>query len=236
MEYDKTKEPASQESPNISEITELLTRLFRRIDSLERSFANFEDIVKKLPVMMAITTDSIDEYYSNAVKSGIDIEERCKRAVEMLIQITDPKRIDTLSQLIKNIDTLTLLLNQVGRIPDTLAVIVDSFDELCKNAECSGIDFDQIVKQGKDAAALLNGFLKSDELKALMNSGILNPKTINIVAQAGCALAECKEDRPGKLGIIGLIKALGNCDLQCALGFLVNFGKRFGRLLKDNES
>ena len=68
-----------------------------------------------------------------------------------------------------------------------------------------------------------------------MNSGILNPKAVHIVAQAGCALAECKEDRPGKIGIIGLIKALGNRDVQSALGFLISFGKRFGHLLKKNE-
>lgn len=39
MEYDKTKEPASQESLNISKITELLMNLSVRIDSLERSLA-----------------------------------------------------------------------------------------------------------------------------------------------------------------------------------------------------
>lgn len=231
MEYDKAKEPASQESLDISKITELLTHLSVRIDSLERSLANIEGITKKLPMVMAITTDAIDEYYRNAVKSGIDIEERCKKVGEMLIQITDPKKIDTLSQVIKNIDTLTLLLKQFERVPDTLAMIVDSFDELYKNAERSGIDFELIMKQGKDAASKMNEILRSDELKALMNSGILNPKAVRIVAQAGCALADCKEDRPEKIGIIGLIKALGNGDIQSALGFLMSFGKRFGQLL-----
>lgn len=231
MEYDKTKEPASQESLDISKITKLLTHLSVRIDSLERSLANIEGITKKLPMVVAITTDAIDEYYRNAVKSGIDIEERCKKVGEMLIQITDPKKIDTLSQVIKNIDTLTLLLKQFERVPDTLAMIVDSFDELYKNAERSGIDFGLIMKQGKDAASKMNGLLRSDELKALMNSGILNPKAVHIVAQAGCALADCKEDRPQKIGIIGLIKALGNGDIQSALGFLMSFGKRFGQLL-----
>ena len=231
MEYDKAKEPASQESLDIYKITELLTHLSVRIDSLERSLANIEGITKKLPMVTAITTDAIDEYYRNAVKSGIDIEERCKKVGEMLIQITDPKKIDTLSQVIKNIDTLTLLLKQFERVPDTLAMIVDSFDELYKNAERSGIDFELIMKQGKDAASKMNELLRSDELKALMNSGILNPKTVRIVAQAGCALADCKEDRPEKIGIIGLIKALGNGDIQSALGFLMSFGKRFGQLL-----
>ncbi len=232
MEYDKTKGHASQECLDTPKITELLMHLSVRIDSLERSLANIEGITKKLPVVMAITTDSIDEYYRNAINSGIDIEERCKKVGEMLVQITDPKKIDTLSQIIKKMDTLTLLQKQFERVPDILAMIVDSFDELYTNAERSGIDFESIVKQGKDTALKINELLKSDELKTLMNSGILNPMAVNIVAQAGCALAECKEDHPKKLGILGMIKALGNCDVQCALGFLINFSKRFGRLLK----
>lgn len=184
---------------------------------------------------MAITTDVADDFYRNAAASGIDIEERLKKTGNLFVQLSDPKKIDTLSQFINTLDTMTPLLKQFEKIPDTLAVVVDSFDELYRSAERSGIDFELIAKQGKDAAAQLNELLKSDELKALMNSGILNPKAVNIVAQAGCALAECKEDRPKKLGIIGLIKALGNCDLQCALGFLISFSKRFGRLLKNNE-
>ncbi len=235
MEYDKPEEPVLQESMDVPKIVELLTQVLGRIDSLERSLSKIEGIAKKLPIVMAITTDSIDEYYRNAVKSGVDIEERCKKVGELLIQITEPKKIDTLSQLIKKIDSVASLLKQFERVPDTLSVIVDSFDELCKNAERSGVDFGLIMKQGKGTASKLNELFKSDELKSLMNSGILNPKAVNIVAQAGCALAECKEDRPKKIGILGLIKALGNCDIQCALGFLISFGKRFGRLLKNNE-
>ncbi|MBM4053216.1 MAG: DUF1641 domain-containing protein [Planctomycetes bacterium] len=235
MEYEKSNEPVAQQSADISLIAELLTQVSGRIDSLERSISNIEYIAKKIPALMAITTDAADEYYRNAAKAGIDIDERFKKMSELLIQLTDPKKLDTLSQLIKKIDLLMPLLGKIERLPDTIAMIMDSFDELCKNTEHSGIDFGMIMKQGKDAAAKLNELLKSDELKSLMSSGVLNPKAVNVVAQAGCALAECREDRPGKIGFIGLIKAIGNCDLQRALGFLISFGKRFGRLLNDNQ-
>lgn len=234
MKQGKTEEATSQVSMDISKIENLLTQLSTRIGSIERKLSNIEDITKKLPAVIAVATDSIDEHCRNAAKSGIDIGERFKKMSELLIQITDPKKIDALSQVINNIENLASLLKQLERVPDILAVIVDSFDELCKDAERSGIDFELVMKQGKDAASKLNELLKSDELKALMNSGILNSKAVNIVAQAGCALAECKEARPEKIGIIGLIKALGNCDIQCALGFLISFGKRFGRLLNNN--
>ena len=92
MEYDKTKEPASQEGLNISKITELLMNLSVRIDSLERSLANIDGIAKKFPAVMAITTDTVDEFYRNAAASGIDIEERLKKVSELLIRLTDPQK------------------------------------------------------------------------------------------------------------------------------------------------
>lgn len=141
MEYDKTKEPASQESLNVSKITELLMNLSVRIDSLERSLANINGIANNFPAVMAITTDTADEFYRNAAASGIDIEERLKKVSNLIIMLTDPKKIDTFSQSINTIDTVMPLLKQFERMPDTLAVIVDSFDELCKNKEQSGIDF-----------------------------------------------------------------------------------------------
>ncbi len=205
MDYKKTHEPTSHDSTDAPKITELLTQLSVRIDSLERSLSSIDEFIKKLPAMMAITTDVADDFYRNAAASGIDIEERLKKAGNLFVQLSDPKKIDTLSHFIHTLDTMTPLLKQFERIPDTLAVVVDSFDELYRNAERSGIDFELIAKQGRDAAAQLNELLKSDELKALMNSGILNPKAVNIVAQAGCALAECKEDRPKKLGILARI-------------------------------
>ncbi|OQY99271.1 MAG: hypothetical protein B6D35_09755 [Candidatus Brocadia sp. UTAMX2] len=235
MEYSKTNEPALQDNRDVHKIMELLTPLSVRIDSLERSLSTIDAFIKKLPAMLAITTDIADEFYRNAAASGIDIEERLKKSASLLVQLTDPKKIDALSHFMNTLDTMTPLLKQFEKVPDILAMIVDSLDELCKGTERSGIDFERIMRQGKDAVAQLNELIKSDGLKALMNSGILNPKSVNIVAQAGCVLAECKEDRPKKMGIVGLIKAFGNGDIQCALGFLINFCKRFGRLLKDKE-
>ncbi|WP_133111857.1 hypothetical protein [Candidatus Scalindua japonica] len=78
---------------------------------------------------------------------------------------------------------------------------------------------------------MLNELLKSDELKALMNSGVLNSKTVYTVGQDGCALTNCKDDQPERVGI-----AICNRDLQRAVGFLVRFGKRFGHLLDDKKS
>jgi hypothetical protein len=138
--------------------------------------------------------------------------------------------------LLKKIDSLEPLFKSYDTLPNTLAVMVDSFDEMYKNATRSGVDIESLIKQTSDTALRLNELLKSDELKSLMKSGVLNPKTVYLVGQAGCALANCKDDQPERVGILGILKAIWSRDLQKAVGFLICFGKRFGHLLDNKKS
>lgn len=236
MENDKVENSILEESISSAKIYEIMTQILHRLDSLEKSASNVEAIAGKLPAVMSITTDAVDEFYANAVSSGIDMDDRLKNGLKLLVQLTEPKAMKALSLLLEKMDSLEPLLKTLDSLPNTLAVIVDSFDEMYKNAARSGVDIESLMKQASDTALMLNELLKSDELKALMNSGVLNPKTVYMVGQAGCALANCKDDQPERVGIIGLLKAICNRDLQRAVGFLVRFGKRFGHLLDDKKS
>ncbi len=235
METEKTDESNLGEDVSTTQIYEILTQISNRLDSLEKSASNVETSAEKFPAAMSITTDAIDEVYSNALSSGIDIEERLKNGMKVLIPLTEPKTINSISLLLRKIDSLEPLIKTLDNLPNTLAVMVDSFDEMYKKAARSGVDIESLLKQASDTALRLNELLKSDELKALMKSGILNPKTVSMVGQAGCALANCKDDQPKRVGIVGLLKAILNHDLQHAVGFLIRFGKRFGQLLNNTK-
>lgn len=85
-----------------------------------------------------------------------------------------------------------------------------------------------------DVATRLETILASREFDALMNSGVFAPRTVGIVGQAGNALVdsyEASQVEPKPLGPIGLFRALNDPDIQRALGFLVDFGKRFGQAM-----
>ena len=236
MRNDKMNNSVLEETISSAQIYETLAHISHRLDSLEKSASKIESIAEKLPGAISITADSVDEFYSNAVYSGIDMEGRLKNGLKLLVQLTEPKTMNTLSLLLSKIDNLKSLLQDLESLPNMVAIIVDSFDEMYKNSAQKGIDIESLVRQASDTVLSLNDLLKSDELKALMNSGVLNPKTVSMVGQAGCALADCKDDQPKRLGIMGLLKAIGNHDLQRAVGFLVRFGKRFGQLLDDKKS
>ncbi len=74
--------------------------------------------------------------------------------------------------------------------------------------------------------------LASAEFNALMGSGIFSPETVAVVSHAGDALVESyntNKANPHQVGLMGLLRALGDPDVQRGLGFLVDFGKRFGQ-------
>jgi uncharacterized protein YjgD (DUF1641 family) len=74
---------------------------------------------------------------------------------------------------------------------------------------------------------------KVRELNALLNSGVLAPGTLAIVGELGHALTDTAAAPPVDVGPVGLLKALGQPDVQRALGFLVTFAERFGRRLRE---
>ena len=67
----------------------------------------------------------------------------------------------------------------------------------------------------------------------LVDSGIFEERTVGILASAGKTLADSYGDtidKPHKaVGLGGLLKALGDPDIQRSLGLLLDFAKRFGQ-------
>ena len=83
-----------------------------------------------------------------------------------------------------------------------------------------------------DVAERLEVILGSPEFEALMSSGVFAPKTVGIVGEAGKALVETYDEQVAKAtpaGRLDLFRALGDPDIQRALGFMIEFAKRFGK-------
>jgi uncharacterized protein YjgD (DUF1641 family) len=70
----------------------------------------------------------------------------------------------------------------------------------------------------------------------LIESGIFEKQTVSILAEAGKALAESYDHavhQPRRqVGLVGLLKALNDPDMQRSLGLVIDFAKRFGQRIK----
>lgn len=120
--------------------------------------------------------------------------------------------------------------------PALVAVLMDSFDEAMRTASERGIDVERGVLNGAEAALRFGATMDAErvrELDALLKSGVLAPGTLRIIGELGRALTETAAAPPTTAGVLAMVKALGQPDVQRALGFLVTFAERFGRRLRQ---
>lgn len=104
-----------------------------------------------------------------------------------------------------------------------LTRLLDRLDSLERKVD----QLTAVVEQASRMAALL----ESDEIKNLLESGIIAPEAVGVISSAADALVAGRNQSTPQVGAIGLVKALRDPDLQRALGFLTLFGKEFGKNL-----
>lgn len=133
-------------------------------------------------------------------------------------------------------ESLRPLMALAQQAPAFVAVLMDSFDEAMRAAHDNGIDVERGLLNGAEAALRFGATMDAEkvrELDALLKSGVLAPGTLQIIGEFGRALTETAAAPPSTAGALGLLKALGQPDVQRALGFLVTFAERFGRRLRE---
>ena len=133
-------------------------------------------------------------------------------------------------------ESLRPLMALAQQAPAFVAVLMDSFDEAMRAASDNGFDIERGLLNGAEAALRFGATIdveKVRELDALLRSGVLAPGTLRIIGEFGRALTETAAAPPSTAGALGLLKALGQPDVQRALGFLVTFAERFGRRLRE---
>ncbi|HET7698011.1 MAG TPA: DUF1641 domain-containing protein [Vicinamibacterales bacterium] len=134
-------------------------------------------------------------------------------------------------------DALRPLLALAHQAPAFAAILIDSFDDAMRAASASGIDVERGLLNGAEAALRFGATMdagKVRDLAALLNSGVLEPGPLRIVGELGRALADTAASPPQTIGVLGLVSALRQPDVQRALGFLVIFAEHFGRRLRES--
>ena len=146
---------------------------------------------------------------------------------------TIEERTRAIAEVAEGLRPLIALAQQA---PAFVAVLIDSFDEAVRTAIDKGIDVERGVLNGAEAALRFGATMDAEkvrELDALLKSGVLAPGTLRIIGELGRALTETAAAPAATSGLFGLLKALGQPDVQRALGFLVTFAERFGRRLRE---
>ena len=170
---------------------------------------------------------------SEAASAAVSSE----RTVDVASVTTTLQTIEERTRAVSEVtDRLRPLFALAEQAPALVAVLMDSFDEAVRTASDNGIDVERGLLNGAEAALRFGATMDADkvrELDALLKSGVLAPRTLRIIGELGSALTETAAAPPATAGALGLLKALGQPDVQRALGFLVTFAERFGRRLRE---
>ncbi len=210
-------------------IAELLSQLMERMDRLEQHLAKVNMLADEAPALMAMATDTVDGLYREAANAGVDIDERLKVGLQALERLTEPATLRALAGLSEQLVTLEHLARQA---PGFAAMTVDMIDELYAAISKQGVDLEGTARQGLIALRNFLTLMQSEEVKALMDSGVLDPKTLQVMGAAAHALVSAQRE-PRRAGPLALVGALFNRNVQRSLGFALNFAERFGQKLPE---
>ncbi|WP_298819318.1 DUF1641 domain-containing protein [uncultured Chloroflexus sp.] len=229
MTYTQTNDgmPAEVHSLDAGHIAKLLNQMMERMDRLEQHLMKVNTLADEAPALLAMATDTVDGLYRDAANAGVDIDERLKVGLHALERLTDPATLRALAGLSEQLVTLEQLARQA---PGFAAMTVDMIDELYAAISKQGVDLEGTVRQGLLALRNLLTLMQSEEVKALMSSGVLDPKTLQVMGAAAHALVSAQRE-PRRAGPMSLLGALFNRDVQRSLGFALNFAERFGQKL-----
>lgn len=191
--------------PELSRTLPQLTRLASRLNEPETSAAI--DTVLNHAGLLAFAADTAD---------GV-----LRRSDTIIENVAGSVRDVVGSDQAANIATFEHSLQVLAQLRDALPTLVQILPRLTRS-----------LPRLLDVAERLEVILGSAEFTALMDSGVFAPKTVGIVGEAGKAVVEVYDEqiaRATPAGRIDLFRALGDPDVQRALGFMIEFAKRFGR-------
>lgn len=208
-------------------MAELMGLMLERMDRLEQKLARAEALAEQVPAALATAADTMDGLYRDAARSGVDADERLKLGLAAVERLTAPENLRALTGLTEQLVLVDSLARQA---PGFMAMTVDMVDELYAAVGRQGVNLEETARQGLVAFRNFVALLESEEVRALIDSGVLDPKTLQVMGAAASALV-CTQREPRRAGPAALLRALFNRNIQRSLGFALGFAERFGQNL-----
>lgn len=226
-----TTEPQTQqEDPP----TNALERVLERLEAIEAKVDRWSTLqrldaataqIQQAPHLAAMTADIFDAWMSKRVEEGIDPQAAAQGLGELARVVADPKVLGALTQLSARLPDLARVAEDG---PKMVAFAVDAFDALAARAAREGLEPDAVLKSLLTLGVRVTEVLDSPQFKALLDSDVLAPETLEIVGRAGRALTEQSSEACRRTGLIGTLRAAGDPDVQRTLDFALGFARKFG--------
>jgi|TARA_Y100000748_G_scaffold2064_1_gene1817 uncharacterized protein YjgD (DUF1641 family) len=226
---------ARREKMNDSESLQLLRSIDERLSRLEKQVNKSQSIEEvALRPEVSILADIIDENFSPSSREGRENLAKVEVLKDLLQELSDEESLQSIKTLTKKLKNLTPYIEQIDELENVVSIMTDSLDEIMSHAIAHGLNIEELGENLKKMSGHLIEIIESGALTQLLESGVLDPKSIEIVGALGNSLAISK-NHTKSVGIFGVLSSVYNKDVQRSLGFALNLATHFGRKLNQKN-
>jgi len=154
-------------------------------------------------------------------------------------KLSDPKTIEQLIRLIDKLEQVTFLLDMLESFLRRGPEIADSINDIVILLR-QGLSKPEYVKRLEflfDALQRIREFIDSPQVQELFKSDVLDVRTVQVIGKVARSLIEASEEaarsKEERVGLIGLIRALTDPEIQPTLNFLLSLARHLSKELKN---
>lgn len=154
-------------------------------------------------------------------------------------KLSDPQTIEQLVRLLDKLEHVTFLLDTLESFLRRGPEIADSINELIILIR-QNLSTPEYVTRFKLAFAALHRMqevLDSPQVQELFKSDVLDVRAVQLVGKVSRSMIQASEEtgQTGmtRVGLIGLVRALTDPEMQPALHFLLSFARHLSKELRN---
>jgi hypothetical protein len=200
----------------LERLSSRLERIEGRLDRLDPTLDALDHFVGRLPVAIDGAVGAIAGMVDQAAEHDIDVEQRMEAGLDIAIKATDPRAMVAISTLLGRVDALERMVGRIDKL-ELLAAVLD-------NAPVG-----RMAEKGASA-------MQSDAFRHLLDSGLADERGLTLLAATGRAVASVRAETLQPLGLFGMLKAMGDPQVQKASALGLAVAKHLGAELDQGTA
>jgi hypothetical protein len=223
-----------------------LQQVSARLERIEGTLARLEGILARSSGIaalgeqavpgVAMVTDIVDEWARTAGERGVDLDQRVASGLRLLQRLTEPGVADALESILERVDRVQSLVTALDALPGAIATVMDTVDGFLMALADKGLDLESMVRGGRVAMARFARLMQSSAFEEVLDSGILEPHVVHVIGHLGRALSAARSEPGERAGLLALLRATRDPDVQRAIDFGVRFLRHFGNSIERHEA
>lgn len=144
--------------------------------------------------------------------------------------------LERIEQRLARLESAVAQLDAVARgAPGAIAIMTDTLDSVAARLADSGVDVDERLRTSLRILERLTAPQAANAIETLLDSSVVDERAVGALGKIAGAVAAVADHEPAAVGPWGAFRALGDRDVQHALGFLLAIAKRLGASIAEPE-